>query len=549
MGAEDLSDAMKRAALCLSWMAIVAAPALDAQSTLPRDFERVHFARAEAALDRAFGAAGTRVREESIRKIRQALEIRGWADSLAGTRAMRLATAWAKTAGFAEDDAAVAQRLDWFLLALPEIVDPLKLERDREQLGEITRAFYPLLRPVVVSDPDAPAAGRNQIHLTGRTVFGFEKPPRLQLRMQLVGADGKILMQKDRGDSDDPRGWMLYDLVSSFELPPKTPIGPLDARLLIGRNDSWPRLGDPVHEVRFWHVPGYHRRAWALFEKTQKLLDGERIVSFAARDADFARLAVLQEEVLRPLLGRDYIHRSWPLHALDAAHRLADMLAARESAAGDPVESVEALPEAGDRTFGIVAGKGDLRRVLPLRVVWGRRAPRVDPKLLFVLPPGGHDENWMIDGLGLDPATVQAIPGAVVAFAHEPLDSGYLEAARDFLSERFGTDTTRTTLAGFLDGGTRARFAFPKFRSKLAELAFVGLEIPDLQTLGNTLQIGRIRVVSAYGFPSRPHVERLRRLPNYESQKSRLFLDLTKDRPRSMLEAFQRLLETSFRTR
>ncbi len=82
---------MMRRSICWAGAAMLTAPSLAAQSTLPRDFERVHFARREAALDRAFAAASTRIRDEAMRKIRHAVEFRGWADSLAATRAIRLA--------------------------------------------------------------------------------------------------------------------------------------------------------------------------------------------------------------------------------------------------------------------------------------------------------------------------------------------------------------------------------------------------------------------------------------------------------------------------
>lgn len=90
------------------------------------------------------------------------------------------------------------------------------------------------------------------------------------------------------------------------------------------------------------------------------------------------------------------------------------------------------------------------------------------------------------------------------------------------------------------------RYAYPQFEGKLAEVAFVGLEIPDVQLLRDERRVARIRVVSAYGFPSRVRLESLKDIPNYESQKDRVELVLTGDRPRSMREAFEKLLETSF---
>ncbi|MCA8968887.1 MAG: hypothetical protein KDC95_03860 [Planctomycetes bacterium] len=544
MGVAHLPHSLSRVALAL---AVVCAGRALAQSTLPRDFERVHFARREAQLDRMFSAAGTRLRDEAMRKVRHAVEIRGWADSLSGTRSLRLAAAWSQLTGFTEADEACKQRFDWYLLALPEIVDTEKLERDRVRLGEIMRSIYPLLRPVVVADPDAPTEGRDSIHLTGRTVFGFEKPPRLRLRMTLLHGD-EVIEQRERGDSDDPRGWMLYDLVQSFQLSPTTPPGPLTARMEVGRNESWPRLGDPVDEVRFWHAPGYHRRAWEFFGKVKSIVAERRLIDAADADAEIARLAVLQEEVLRPLLGRDYLHRSWPVDALAEGQALVDAIAARQSKQEKAQLSVDTptLPMSGDRMFGVVAGQDELTRVEPLRVVWGPRLSGVESRLLFVLPPGGQDENYVIDGLGLDVRTIQSTPGAVVAFAHEPVGVEYIENAMKLLGNYFGTSPRRTSLAGILDGGTRARFAFPRFGGKLRELIFVGREMPDAAVLGAIQQIDRIRVVSAYGFPSAIHVEKLLGLPNFDANKSRLSFDVTLDRPRSIREALELVLQQTF---
>lgn len=567
-----------RAAVALAASA-ASGDVLFAQSTLPRDFERVHFARQEAELDRRFTGAGTRVRDLSMRALREAFKMRGWADSLATTRAERLAAAWTKLAGVPATDEAVADRFDWYLLALPEIVDTKKLDGDRVRLGEITRSIYPLLRPVRVTDPAAPAKDRNAIFLTGRTAFGFRKPPGLRLRMQIEAA-GRIVQKKERGDSDDPKGWMLYDLASKFELSEQAAAGQRNARMLVGRNASWPRVGDPTNAVTFWHAPGYHKRAWKLFDKSMGLVGKRRIVDLAAESADWARLSVLQDEVLRPLLGRDYIHRSWPVRALDEALLLVERLAAQaektaknsaktpsktpakdaakgtakdsaeqRGAATPEAELVEPIPDAGDRSYGIVAGKAELRRVLPLRVLWGPRSKSIKKRVLFVIAPGGHDENWVLDGLRVSRSKIMSTPGLIVAFAHDPLEIGYFEGASALLQKLFDVDTRNITLAGFLDGGLRARFAFPRFGGPLAEIALVGKEVPDVALVRENKRVARLRVISAYGHPSKMQVDRLLQLPSYKAEKARLRFRTIGDRPRSFAEAFELLLADVMRAR
>lgn len=520
--------------------------AASAQSTLPRDFERVHFARREVELDRMFSAAGSRLRDLAMRKVRHAVEIRSYADSLSGTRALRLAGAWATLSGFGEDDPACKERFDWFLLALPEIIDTEMIERDRVQVGEITRSIYPLLRPVVVADPEAPTQGRDVVHLTGRSVFGFAKPPGLELRFSISSGED-VFATKTRGDAEDPRGWLLYDLVESFPLPKGSAVGAYTAKLEIGRHGSWPRLGDPYDEQRFWHAPGYHQRAFEFFKKLQQVVGQRRLVDAAADDTDVARLAVLQEEILRPLLGREYLLRSWPTEALGEAMRLVEAILARDAdGAGKADGPLAEFPPTGDRVFGIVAGKDELRRVQPLRVIWGPRTTGIDARLLVVLPPGGQDENYVIDGLGVDLGRIQTTPGAVVAFAHEPVDHGYFEGAMALLTTYFQVSPRRTSVVGILDGGTRARFAYPKFGGKLRELIFVGRELPDAAILGAEQQVDLLRVVSAYGYPSKLHVEKLLTLPNFEANKGRLAFDVSLERPRSLRESFEVVFDRTY---
>ncbi|MAE77451.1 MAG: hypothetical protein CMJ85_11340 [Planctomycetes bacterium] len=505
--------------LCLA-MALGLVPVVGAQSTLSRSFERVFFVRAECWLDECFGLASKERRKKALPLVQQALALRGWANSQAGGRCRLLARACAVLQGLEPNDVRFHDRFNFFLMALPEVVDPKKIERDRKLLGDVTRQIYPLLPEVKVADPTVASTDRDKIFLTVRGVFGADKPPALRARLGMR-PDGGNPAQLERGDSNDPQGWLMFDLMGSFAVDA---VGRYRASAEIGVAETWPRAGDPPCSSRFWVEPGYHQRFWRLLDLRKQL--GEKQQGPKPRAVDLDRLTVVTEEALRVLLGRDFLVRSWPTRALAEATELAETLVAGKR---------PAVSARGDRVYGIKVANG---RTLPLRVVWGAHGEKT--KGVLVLPPGGHDENQVVDGLKIPVADLQA-SGRVWAFTTFPTTGDYLRKAQLLMRSEFGVTSARTTLVGVLDGSTRASYALGLLETPLAEMVLIGHEAPSGELLRDK-DVARLRVIRAYGSPDSDALSGLaRRAKRFNLAKGRLRIE--SGPPRSLREAFRLLLD------
>lgn len=489
MGPAYVSDSLtaaRRAAGALALAALLAGP-LVAQAPLSREFERMWFARREVWVDRLFTAADAKARKRAVPLLAKAMKHRGYADSLAGGRARALSAAAASLLGREPDP--FFQRFNWFLLGLPEVVDPRKTDGDRAKLGELTRKVYPLLRPVEVADPKALAKDADKIFVTARGVFGFEKPKDLRLRFAITDGAGEVVATEERGDSErDPKsGWLMFDLFSSFAMAGRE-AGAYRASCAVGAAGTWPAADDPPLATTFHVHPGYFGELWGLLELRARLA-GRGDGAAPPRDATL-RLELLTDEALRVVMGKEYLLRSWPTQALGKAIALGRTL---EAGATEP------MPERGDRVFGIAVEDPRVKNVLPARIVWSGKRDEAR-RATIVLPPSGFDENWAIDGLGISAKELQTT-GEVWVFTPFPTAKGYLQELQRRLVRDFGVAPGRVRVAGFLDGGTRARYALGLFAEPPAELVLVGRTVPDKFMFGDK-GVGRVRVVPAYGQPS-----------------------------------------------
>ena len=474
-------------------LALGAIADVSAQAPLSREFERVFFARHEARIDRLYSAADAKLREACTPLLIEAMSHRRWADSLAGERCKRLARVAAKLSGFEPDDAAFYARFNFFLLALPEVVDSEKLESDRVRLGELMRSIYPLLKPIVVEDPKAASKDRDKVWLTARGVFGGDKPKLgdLGLGIRRVPAPGDA--PREQGDSltakirdaKDPEGWLLFDLVKGFSLANSGKRGPgaFDASLAVGLEAKEFRTKDPRHSARFWLRPGYHRDVWRFLDLSARVGGKESSIEPWQR----ARLRVLGNEILRPLLGREYTHRSWPVQALREGLEFATSLAE-----GKPV----LVPPSGDQVLGLGEKVDD---VVPMRVVWGPRSEK-PARATLILTPTGHDENFCFEGLGIDPKKLQR-RDEVVAVLPSAVRKNLLRDAMKLLRERFGVTAAKTRIVGVLDGGTRLVYGWHFLEKPVEELVLIAREVADERMFGKGGP-ARVRVIPAYGLPS-----------------------------------------------
>lgn len=510
----------------VAFLLVLLPGAVRAQSPLSRQFERAFFARREVWIDRLFGRASPERRAKAIPLLHEALSHRGWADSLAGTRAKRLTRTAAVLAGFEPEDPAFRHRFNFYLLALPEVVDPGKRGQDRVILGEISRRVYPLLKPVRVEDPDKICDDADKIFLTARGVFGADKPKGLTLRFRVEDRNHNVVGAAERGDSEsDDAGWLMFDLNSGIPLTDAAP-APYFAYADLGVEGRLARASDPPLTAKLHLQPGYHQQVWELLRLRRRL--EERPVDRRPRPIDLDRLDVLAQEVMRVLFGTDYLVRSWPVQALREALALARRLEKGER---------EELPARGDRVYGIRIQQGRAEHARPLRVVWGASGKAARAFLVF--PPAGFDENYVVDGLGV-PVAELAQKRAVFAFTPFPLAAGYLKGAQQLLREEFGIEPRKTSAIGFLDGGTRLRYALGLLDGPLDELVYVGREIPDA-ALARSGDVRRLRVVPAYGRPATDELEACQRL--LEQAPGSRPVRFHPVGPRSFAEAFRLLLD------
>ncbi|MEZ5990052.1 MAG: hypothetical protein R3F30_13170 [Planctomycetota bacterium] len=312
----------------LALLAALAPPAaLPAQNTLSRDFEADYLARREAEVDRAWRAADATRREDSLLPLHRALDLRS-NDVLNGQRADLLCQALAVLRGvpYAKDEAGElvwtdAQawrdfrfRFDFWLLGLPEAVDAAKSELDVHRIAELFRGRLPELGAVVGPEQ---RLGPGRVYLTARGVFGPDRPEDLGLRMGLRDLSGKVLSDGRRGDSDDPKGWRVFDLMLPFDVDDLAP-GTYEGFAEVRCDGRAPGALAPDLSVRFAVRPGLHRDYWRLLERRRTLQ--QRPPDRRGDAFDVARLDVALRELHRVLvLGDGYCFRSWPLEALAEA--------------------------------------------------------------------------------------------------------------------------------------------------------------------------------------------------------------------------------------
>ncbi len=458
-----------------------------AQSVLTRDFERMFFSRREAWIERLWQRADAERRAAAAPLLGPAVLHRGFADSLAGQRCTDLTAAAAVLAGLDPKDRAFAARFNFYLIALPEVVDPEKTDGDRVKLGEVSRRIFPLLKPVHVADAKALAADNDRVWLTARGVFGAHKPESLRLRLQLRDAAGKLVGDKERGDSDDPSGWLVFDLVERFSLAGAKP-GRFAARAEIGVDGQWPRREDPPVRSAIDLAPGYHRRMWELLAMQSKLtrLEGKE----KPAEHWLGRLDLLTREALRPLLGDDFEYAS---HAVESQR--AGLALGRRLLAGEAPD----LPDAGDMRFALRLAQGEAKELAPFRIVWGSRNPR--QRLRLIAAPSGNGLDYVTHALGLSADELHSGGTAITVVLASPTPEGYLQGVLAFVRKHFADQVAGAPqVIGVLDGGTRARFSVGRLKS-VDELVLVGAVVPDIQLLRDD-SVARVRVIPAYGQPA-----------------------------------------------
>ena len=272
------------------------APALGAQGALSRDFEQAFLARREAEIDRAFAAASEQRKRDAMLPIGRAIGVRA-TPVLNGERSKLLAEALAVLSGLDYEKDAKGEivfkdsqryadfcwRFNLWLMALPEVVDPLKSKLDEDRVLEIFRGVMPKLDTVV--GPQQRLKG-NQIHVTARGVFGLPKPKDFTLTLGIRQPRGAVLASGVRKDSDDPGGWRVFDLTIGFPVDGYG-AGYYEAFAQSTNEGRETPAGDPrivpTSEIR----PGCYRELWWLFSMRERL--AERMARNTGQTASAAR--------------------------------------------------------------------------------------------------------------------------------------------------------------------------------------------------------------------------------------------------------------------
>ncbi|MFQ5505117.1 MAG: hypothetical protein ACE5F1_10015 [Planctomycetota bacterium] len=496
--------------------------AAPAQNPSSRDFEQCFFARREAWLDRLFRSAGPELREKALEHVYRAWNQSG--PSLAGGRCRSLAAAAAVLNGLEADDEDFLARFNFYLLALPEVVDPKKTVQDVRTVDRIGRKVFPMIRRGI--DEEQVLAEMNRIFVTARGVFaGFGKPEGLKLRMRTRDTAGRTLAVRERGDSSDEAGWTRFDLFESFSMAGKKP-GSYRAGASVGIHGEWARQADAPLVTSFALRPGFHRDVWRFLELKNKL--------FAAGGSKrpalhhLARLNVIATELLRVVvLGKDFVFRSWPVEALGEGLELLESLER-----GTEPE----LPRSGDRVYGVMLEGGG---ALPVRVIWSEAPAEGWDEAWIVLAPDGWDEHFAIQGLGLERREILGRKGRVIAFLHHPGGVGYIQGVQALLEREFGIRPKKTSVLGLRDGGIRMQYGLHLFKGPLDRVVFVGGAIPVAETLTS----GRsIRIIPAYGRPGRDRLEVLRlRMRHVFGSDEHERVKVDARGPRSIAEALLRI--------
>ena len=524
-------DRSARFSMVLVLPALLAGGGLRAQTYLDREFEGRYFYGLEMEADRSLDGASLETRKAAVALFRDQRRA-AVSGSLAGERARILLRILAILSGRKSGDRAFLERGNFFLLALPEVLDPEKRGRDLRRVLEMASRIYPLLDPSVkLEDPDSVMPGASVVHLTARAAFSWKKPKDLKLEMRILDRKGRVLERAERGDAEDEEGWLRHDLHLPFDLKGLPP-GLYRGKVLLGSRTAPMRPDDPSPERIFWIRPGFHRDAWRLLKARETLL-GREGPGRPGLDP-LARLEICCREVTRALLGDPYALRSWPVRALEEGLELARLLGKGER---------EKRPENGDRVYGIPLAGG---AVVPLRVIWkGIAAEGKARSGAIVFPPSGWDENFLLEGLGIPEEDLLPGSGRLLAVLHLPGGEGYLPEVQRFLEREFGLAAGSTSLIGVEDGCFRARLGLGLMKGPFARLVLVGRDLPDASLLSFE-DCRRIEVRGAWGRPSSEDFEALPRLVERVTGRREhpsLRLDPDSDSPRSFAAAIRASLE------
>jgi hypothetical protein len=412
--------------------------------------------------------------------------------SLANDRARELAKAAALLQGLGGEDRRFLDRFNWFLLALPEVVDPKKKGLDVQRILTISKRMYPLLRRGGFTiDPEAPAKNRQKVFLTAKGVFSWVKPKNLHLSFRIQSAGMETLIKKERDDSSDKEGWLHKDLFLPFDVSRLSP-GLYWGSAFLSGGELQDGVEWPLAKAQFWVAPGFHQRAWFFFDASKALFQRRGPQRPKARD--LARLKVLNAEVFRALFGDPYRFRSWPVTALNEGEALCKALDEGKREPGLPKKARD-----GDRVFGVALPSG---AVIPVRVIWRNLTPQsADRSKAFIFfPPKGWDENFLREGLKLPIERVLPASGGVGVFLHFPAGKGYLTAVQELLQDCFEIPPKRTSVVGVLDGCVRARFGAYLMQGPLDQMILVGRDLPDPVQLAEK-KVSRFLVLPCYGRP------------------------------------------------
>jgi hypothetical protein len=493
------SLSISRALLPVLALLSLSVSSASAQSPLLRDFEEHFFVERLIQIERAYHQADEARRIAAHKAL---LEQRRWIGVASGAshRARALARVFALLKGRAADDEGTLSRFDSMLYALPEVVDAQKTVGDRRRFFAMS-GFARNPRDTAPEDQLEPGADR--IFMTGRGVFGLRKPDDLLFRMSVRdAAGGRILASKERGDVENPRGWLAHALSVSFDTSellradgqdaPQTSRGwrSFHAELEMRVDGSWPKEDGLRSVVPFHIAPGYLQATLQFLEQRAALLQKVHLDPVLR-----AALEVRSIEACRVQLGDPAPLESWPCQALLEARELLDL--ARK---GRPMS---APGSSGEEFHGVPSAGGSYAT---WRVVWKRDREGKLPRVSLVVAPRGFGVHWARSELGLGLSAEQLLGGkpGLVAFA-PARGLGYVQT---ILQRRFGVAPEQLRLIGVLEGGVGARFALHELRGPIAEFALVGGELPS----DNELR-GKARRYSVYRAWGLPTDERLEAIP------------------------------------
>ncbi len=518
MGAEDLPDTLigstedsgwkrrwpRGLGSLLAWLPVLFAPVLltpglGAQGALSRDFEQAFLARRETEIDQAFAEARKQLQLDALLPLQRAIDLRS-TPVLNGERSKLLAEALAVLQGLDYEKDAKGElvfkdkqsyadfcwRFNFWLLALPEVVDPLKSRLDEDRVLSIFRGSMPKLQAVV---GPLRRLEDNQIHITARGVFGLPKPEVLSLRMGIRQLRGQVLASATREDSDDPGGWRVFDLEKAFPVEGYG-AGYYEAFTEIVLDGRKRRDFDPRLRTSFAIRPGFYRDLWTLFSWRKRLsdrMDKSDAAHKNVRPMDLSRLDALTMELYRAfVLGKEYGFRPWTLESLDEGLALLETLLAGKK---------PALPEIGDRVYGVRLEDG---KSLPVRISHGKPDRAGKRRATIWFAPVFWDKDWAVDGLGLSCGQFQKEGELHVFIYHQP-QKGYLEGIQDLLRQEFGIGPEGLRVVGVQDGVTRARFSLPLLKKPPVEFVWIGASQMPREPLAEGIPV---RLFPALGLPA-----------------------------------------------